>query len=66
MKIINNHIPRTIFGVKYDRDNQDGSKDFNVCERFDTKGEQLRRIEHLKVHPDLYSDIKELKWLIKP
>ena len=65
MLMIIEHIPRTIHGIKFCYKDGSGNISFNV-EMFLTKKEQLEEIDKLKSKPELYSDIKELKWLIKP
>lgn len=69
--IINNHIPRTIFGVKYNHYYFDEYKkkdiiEMNCLKTFEKKKEQLIFIQEMKCYPEDYSDIKELKWCIKP
>ena len=63
--MINHHIPRCIFGVKYTA-KSNTRIDFNLIKRFDTKKEQLYFMKDLEQYPTLYEDIKPLKWLIKP
>lgn len=65
MKITIEHIPRCIFGVSYTKKCLDGSIIRNNLELMDTYNQQLRYIKTLKEHPEAYSEIKELKYLIK-
>lgn len=64
MKIINNHIPRTIFGIKYTYKDEDITE-FNCIDYYTNINKRDKII--LKISNDKrYSDIKKLKWLIKP
>lgn len=70
MKIINNHIPRTIFGVKYNF-KYDKVLMLNVLVLRDDKGNFLTHNDQIKFINKLKKDvtvsgIKPLKWLIKP
>lgn len=66
-KIIINHIPRTIFGVKFDFHNAMGDEiQYNCLRTKNTKKEQEEEIKRLHQYPQLYKNIVELKWIIKP
>jgi len=61
--IINHHIPRCIFGVKYNIE-YGNTMEFNVQMQFENKKEQSEYIASLKKIKGV-SDVKPLKWLIK-
>ena len=63
--IIMEHIPRTIFAVKY---NMKISKDITIINKVNmcnTKNEQDKLLITLNKQPKTYSEIKPIKWLIK-
>jgi hypothetical protein len=62
--IVNEHIPRTIFGVKYNVHKYD-TITLNCTKRFDTHKEALSEIAELEKYPMLYKDIKVIKWIIR-
>lgn len=65
MKAIINHIPRTIFGVKYTyKDGEDIQ--LNCIDYCYSKNNQDNRIKYLSNYPLFYNSITPIKWLIKP
>lgn len=62
MKIQMEHIPRTIFGVKYNMKLSDGSWIYNKYDIISTKNLQIKMFELLKATTELYSDVKMIRW----
>lgn len=65
LKIIQNRIPRTIFGIKYDIRHEDGTLEKNHIVQMDRHSEQQGYIKFLHTQPNI-SEITELRWHIKP
>jgi hypothetical protein len=64
-KIIVEHIPRTIFGVRYNMKVGEHTTIINMLHFVETKGQQDKLIIKLNKKPETYSEVTPLKWMIK-
>lgn len=62
MKILMEHIPRTIFGVKYNIKTID-VESYNKYQTVNTKNEQIKLFNKLSQDKD-YSEVKMIRWHI--
>jgi hypothetical protein len=63
--VIMEHIPRTLFGVKYNMKMNSETTIMNMVNMCNTKNEQDKLIVTLCKKPEIYSDVKPIKWSLK-
>jgi len=64
-RIIVEHIPRTIFGVRYNMKMGSDTTIVNMLNYVETKGQQDKLIIKLNKKPEIYSEVTPVKWMMK-
>jgi hypothetical protein len=64
-QVIMEHIPRTLFGVKYNMKISSQVTIMNMITMCNTKNEQDKLVVTLSKKPEIYSEVKPIKWSLK-